>query len=130
MTQEAPSRPRRIIPRGEAFAAAGWSRTTGLRREKSDPRIPQRVQIGPGRYGFVADEWDAYIAGFQRVDAAVARPTPLAAFAKIGAAASVASRRAKASLTLAAEDRGAKSPGVGAPTADDTPADTPERAAA
>ena len=62
-----PNRRVPIIPRAEAFRLIGWSRSTGKRRERTDPNIPARIAIGPARYGYRLDEWEQYMATLPRV---------------------------------------------------------------
>jgi len=61
----------RIYKRSIAAALAGYTVRTLDRRERTDPNIPKRVALGPGGgppYGYVATEWDAYLANLQRVE--------------------------------------------------------------
>lgn len=88
--------PRRILTRRAAFLLVGWSRATGLRREQSDPRVPARVVIGPGRYGFFEDEWAAYVSGLERVRVVRVPDPDASAMARKAAARSVQARRTKA----------------------------------
>lgn len=92
--KSSPAQPSRIIPRRQAFAAIGWSSSTGRRREKSDPNMPDRVAIGPLRYGFRLDEWERYVAALPRVSGDVAPPVELAAHARKAGIASGVARRA------------------------------------
>lgn len=65
----------KIIKRSVAAAQRGVSVRTLVRRERDDPDIPQRVALGPNGgppYGYIAEEWDAYLASRPRVPRPVA----------------------------------------------------------
>ena len=114
-TESCSSQPRKIISRKTARQRAGWSDTTLSRREKSDPRIPERINVGPGEhgpFGYDEVEWNAYLASLPRN-----RPVPTpekaangAALSKIGLAARLAKARNTVSGVGASEDTAAESP--------------------
>ena len=97
----APAPIRRVVKRSTAAALLRLCVRTLVRREKSDPRFPQRVALGlagGAPWGYLADELTAYVDGLPR-----SRP-----------AAAVADRA------------GAASPGVAGAVPADTPPATPE----
>jgi predicted DNA-binding transcriptional regulator AlpA len=59
----------RILTPREAWRRGGnMSKTTDWRLRQSDPTYPERVQVSPGRTGYVEEEWEAWLAARPRVD--------------------------------------------------------------
>ena len=51
----------KLLPRITAADRAGFSVST-LKRLEADGKFPARVQVTPGRVGYVEDEVDAFIS--------------------------------------------------------------------
>jgi prophage regulatory protein len=52
----------RLISPTEAAARLSLSRTTFWRLKRKDSRLPEPIQVSPGRVAFLEEEIDAYIA--------------------------------------------------------------------
>jgi hypothetical protein len=114
-----------LIRRSEAARLAGWSIVTLARRERTDPSIPARVNIGPGANGPFAyrrDEWQAYVDQLPRV--APPRPATPEATAQARALArrSVEKRQARAGST---DRRGVDSRATDEAQAENAPTGSP-----
>jgi predicted DNA-binding transcriptional regulator AlpA len=58
----------RILSLREAWRRAGdMSKTSDWRHRQKDPTYPTRVQVSPGKLGYVESEWDAWLAARPRV---------------------------------------------------------------
>ena len=98
-----------LIPRREAAALAGWSVPTLDRRERSDPTIPARINVGPGEHGPYAYRRDEWLAYLDRLPRAAARVPSVETSARGAALARVAvekrQRRADSTEYPGAESR-------------------------
>lgn len=116
-----------LIKRSEAAMLARWSVETLARRERSDPRIPARISVGPGDNGPFAyrrDEWLAYLDQLER-----AAPAPVARGSSRScetARRALAKRRARDAAEGASVVQGAAPSSAGENTPTDTPASAPQ----
>jgi predicted DNA-binding transcriptional regulator AlpA len=59
----------RILTPREAWRRGGnMSKTTDWRLRQTDPTYPRRVQVSPGKTGYVEEEWEAWLAARPRVE--------------------------------------------------------------